>query len=548
MEMNRIDALIRNPKVFYDSAPVEGWIKFCESELTLTDGTDFHMLDTFKLWGEQIFGWYYFVNRMIWDPRLKRRVRKRVKKRLINRQYLIVGRGAAKTMYDTCIQAYGLIVDTSTTEQITTAPTMRQSNEVLSPFVTAITRARGPVFKLLTQGSLQNTTGKIEDRKKLASTKKGIQNFMTNSILEIKPMSIDKLQGSRCKYATVDEWLSGDTRENPITAIDQSASKGNVENYVIVATSSEGTVRNGVGDDIKMELMSILKGEYDDIHTSIFYYRLDDTSEVGNPAMWVKANPNVGYTVSYETYQIDVNKAEKVPAARNEILAKRFGIPCEGFTYFFTYDEIQLTAHNKSFWQMPCCLGVDLSQGGDFCAFTFLFPLQNGEFGIKTVNYISDYTYQKLPLALHKKYDDFIAEGSLVVMNGTILDIDAVFDNLDKYIEDHAYTVISLGYDPYNAEKFVQRWIMGYGPSDVNKVPQNRQSETVPLTEMKKLAEDKKFIFDQQMMSYTMGNCIVEVDINGNKRLMKRKYSDKIDAVAALMDAFVAYKLNLEAF
>lgn len=551
MEMNRIDRLIRDPKYYYSPDRFEGWVQFCENELTLADGSDFHMLDSFKLWGEELWGWFYYVDRKIWDPSQNRRVDREILRSLITKQYLIVGRGAAKTMYDFCVQAYGLVIDPETTEQVTTAPTMAQADEVLSPFRTSIVRARGPVFQMMTQGSLQNTTGDPLNRKKLASTKKGIQNFVTNSTLMVKPMSIDKLQGYRNKYVTIDEWLSGDTRENPITAMEASASKGNVENFKIVVTSSEGTVRNGVGDDIKMELMSILRGEYEDVHSSIWYYRLDDVNEINNPALWVKANPNIGFTVSYETYELDVKKAEKVPSVRNEILAKRFGIPCEGSTYFFTYEETELTGHNTSYWNLPCCLGTDLSQGGDFCAFTFLFPLNNGTFGIKTLNYISEFTYEKLPPALREKYDQFIKEGTLVVMPGTILLVPDIVTNLDKYIEDNKYQVLSLGYDPSPGDmvkEFLEQWISLWGPSDLNKVPQTRQYETVPLTELKKLAEGGKLIFDQQMMKYTMGNCIVEVDTNGNKHLLKRKYSEKIDAVSALMDSFVAYKLNMDAF
>lgn len=551
MEMNRIDRLIRDPKYYYSPDRFEGWVQFCENELTLADGSDFHMLDSFKLWGEELWGWFYYVDRKIWDPSQNRRVDREILRSLITKQYLIVGRGAAKTMYDFCVQAYGLVIDPETTEQVTTAPTMAQADEVLSPFRTSIVRARGPVFQMMTQGSLQNTTGDPLNRKKLASTKKGIQNFVTNSTLMVKPMSIDKLQGYRNKYVTIDEWLSGDTRENPITAMEASASKGNVENFKIVVTSSEGTVRNGVGDDIKMELMSILRGEYEDVHSSIWYYRLDDVNEINNPALWVKANPNIGFTVSYETYELDVKKAEKVPSVRNEILAKRFGIPCEGSTYFFTYEETELTGHNTSYWNLPCCLGADLSQGGDFCAFTFLFPLNNGTFGIKTLNYISEFTYEKLPPALREKYDQFIKEGTLVVMPGTILLVPDIVTNLDKYIEDNKYQVLSLGYDPSPGDmvkEFLEQWISLWGPSDLNKVPQTRQYETVPLTELKKLAEGRKLIFDQQMMKYTMGNCIVEVDTNGNKHLLKRKYSEKIDAVSALMDSFVAYKLNMDAF
>lgn len=551
MQMNRIDAKIANPEYYYDGKIVEGWIKFCENELTLTDGSAYHMLDSFKLWGEDAFGWYYFIEVQVWDEHADHGnggyVNRTIRKRLTNVQYVIGGRGLAKTMYTNDIHAYGLIVDLSTTFQIATAPTMAQADETLAPLRTAITRARGPVFQLLTAGSLQNTTGNVANRKKLASTKKGIQNFATNSIEVVLPMAVDKLQGYRCKYATIDEWLSGDTRENPFEAIIQSASKGNVSNYLVVGTSSEGTVRNGVGDEIKMQLLKILKGEYVNDHVSIFYYCLDDVKEVANPAMWVKANPNIGKTVSYEAYQIDVEKAEKIPSVRNDILAKRFGIPCEGFTYFFTYDEIQPFT-KQSYWQMSCSMGADLSQGGDFCAFTFLFPLGGDRYGVKTINYISEYTYNKLPGVLKQKYQEFMEEETLVVLPGTILDLDNVYDDLDRHITANQYNVICLGFDPYNAQSFVERWSRENGPFGIEKVIQGRKTETVPLTELKKLAEDRKLIFDQKMMSYTMGNAIVEVDINGNKQLQKRKYSEKIDAVAALMDAFVAYKINREAF
>lgn len=549
LEMNRIDNLIRNPNIWYDPAPVEGWIRFCENELTLTDGSDLSMLDSFKLWGEEVFCWYYFENRSVWNPNARGSGRggyenRRVKKRLINKQYLIVGRGAAKSMYASCLQSYFLVVNTSTTQQITIAPTMKQSEEVTAPIATAITRARGPVFKFLTEGSLQNTTGSKANRVKLASTKKGIQNFMTNSILEIRPMSINKLQGLKCQVATVDEWLSGDIREDVIGAIEQGASKN--PDYLIVATSSEGTVRNGPGDTIKMELMDILNGNYQNPHVSIWYYRLDDVKEVSDPSMWVKANPNIGKTVSYETYQLDVERAEKAPANRNDILAKRFGIPCEGFTYFFTYEET-LPHRQRSFWKMGCSMGADLSQGGDFCAFVFLFPLGQ-QFGATTINYISEYTLSQLPAAMRAKYEDFINEGSLIIMPGTILDMNEVFDDLDKHIESRQYDVRCMGYDPYNAEGFVQRWCQEYGAFGVEKVPQGARTETVPLTEIKKLAEERDLIFYQQMFSYTMGNAIVIEDTNGNKKLMKKKYEDKIDAVSALMDALVAYKVNKDAF
>lgn len=551
MEMERIDKLIADRNYYYDPLKVEGWISFCENEMTLTDGSPLNLLDSFKLWGEELLGWYEFVYRLVWMPNPNgkggRYVNKKVRKRLVNIQYLIVARGGAKSMYDSCIQSYGLNVDVSTTHQITTAPTMKQSDEVLSPIRTAITRAPGPLFKFLTEGSLQNTTGNKANRTKLASTKKGIQNFLTGSLLEVRPMSIDKLQGLRCKYATVDEWLSGALRENPIGAIEQGASKGGIEDYIIVASSSEGTVRNGIGDSIKMDLMKILKGEYNAPHISIWWYQLDSIDEVGNPEMWIKANPNIGKTVSYDTYQRDKEKAENSPSDRNDILAKRFGIPCEGYTYFFTYEEIQ--PHPKrDYWNMPCAMGADLSQGGDFCAFAFLFPLQTGSFGIKTINYITEFTMQNLPAAMRDKYMEFIKEGSLIVMDGTILDMMDVFDDLDRQIIERHYDVRSFGYDPYNAREFVERWVRENGEFGVEKVIQGAKTESVPLTELKKLAEQRMLLFDEALMTYTMGNCIVLTDTNGNKKLMKMKYEAKIDAVAATMDAFISYKLNKDAF
>lgn len=549
MEMNRIDALIANPGIYYDDQAVEGWIAYCENELTLTDGSDLHMLDSFKLWGEQVFGWYYFVDRSVYQPNEDghggRYVNKRVKKRLINKQYLIVGRGAAKSLYDSCIQSYFQNVDTSTTQQITTAPTMRQADEVLSPIRTAITRARGPLFQFLTEGSLQNTTGSRANRVKLASTKKGIENFFTGSIIEIRPMTVDKLQGLKCKIATIDEWLSGDVREDVMGAIEQSASKNN--DYLIVATSSEGTVRNGSGDTIKMELMSILKGDYNNPHVSIWWYKLDSVDEVGNPEMWMKANPNLGKTVSYETYQLDVERAEQAPAARNDILAKRFGLPMEGYTYFFTYDET-LPHRKRDYWQMPCAMGADLSQGDDFCAFTFMFPLKNDCFGVKTRNYISSMTLMKLPAAMRFKYEEFMAEGSLVVLEGTVLDMMEVYDDLDRHIMECGYDVRAFGYDPYNAKEFVTRWEGENGPFGIEKVIQGSRTESVPLGELKKLSEERMLLFDEAVMSYAMGNCIVMEDTNGNRKLLKKRYDAKIDCVAAMMDAFVAFKINREAF
>lgn len=547
MQMNRIDQLIKAPWVYYDDKAVEGWIKFCESELTLTDGSPLHLLDTFKLWGEDLLGWFYFVDRSVYNPAIHGYVHKRVKKRLRNKQYLIIARGAAKSMYDFCIHAYGLVCDPMTTHQVTTAPTMKQAEEVLSPFRTSIIRAPGPWFKFMTEGSLQNTTGSRATRQKLASTKKGIENFLDGSLLEIRPMTIDKLQGLRCKYSSVDEWLSGDTKEDVIGALEQGASKGGLDDYIILATSSEGTVRNGVGDTVKLELSDILKGEYDDPHTSIWWYKLDDVTEVANPAMWLKAQPNLDKTVSYETYQRDVERAEQVPSARNDILAKRFGIPCEGYTYFFTYEET-LPHHRMEFWRMPCALGADLSQGGDFCSFTFLFPLGGEKFGVKTINYITERTLAGLPAAMAQKYGQFINEGSLFVLPGTILDMEDVYDDLDKQIQNREYDVRSFGYDPYNAKAFVERWCRENGEFGVEKVIQGSKTESVPLTELKKLAQDRMLLFDEELMSYTMGNCIVVTDTNGNKKLMKQRYEAKIDAVAALMDAFVSYKLNKDAF
>lgn len=545
LEMNRIDELIANPGVYYDPDPVEGWIAFCEEEMTLTDGDDLHLLDTFKLWAEQIFGWYYFEERSVYDPDEKKYVRKVFKRRLTKKQYLIVARGAAKSMYASCHQSYGLNVDPDTTHQITTAPTMRQADEVLSPIRTAIIRARGPVFKMLTEGSLQNTTGSKANRQKLASTKKGIENFLTGSLLEIRAMTIDKLQGLRCKYATVDEWLSGDIREDVISAIEQSASK--LDDYLIIAMSSEGCVRNGAGDDIKMELKSILKGEFKAPHISIWWYKLDSLEEVAKPDMWVKANPNIGKTVSYETYQLDVERAENAPQARNDILAKRFGIPMEGYTYFFTYEET-LPHRKKDYWQMPCALGADLSQGDDFCAFTFLFPLPNGCFGIKTRSYISSNTLEKLPPAMKDKYWQFMEEGSLIVLDGIVLNMMSVYEDLDDYIMSKEYDVLCFGYDPYNAQEFVERFGRENGEFGIVKVIQGAKTESVPLGELKKLSEERMLLFDEELMKFAMGNCIVIEDTNGNRKLHKKRYDAKIDAVAAMMDAWVAYKNNLDAF
>lgn len=549
MEMERIDSLIANPGVWYDDRAMDGFVAFCENEMTLTDGSDVELLDTFKLWAEQIFCWYYFVNRSVWEPYGDRPggrfVTKRVKKRLINKQYLIVARSAAKSLYETFLQAYFLTVDTTTTNQITTAPTMRQAEEVTTAFSTAITRSKGPLFQFLTAGSLQNTTGNVADRKKLASTKKGIQNFLTNSILEIRPMSIDKLQGLRVKVATIDEWLSCEIREDPIAAIEQGAAK--VDDYLIVAVSSEGTIRNGIGDTIKMELMSILKGDYINPHVSIWYYKLDNLEEVNKPEMWLKANPNLGKTVTYETYQLDVERAEKAPATRNEILAKRFGIPLEGYTYFFPYEETLPHPH-RDFWRMPCSMGCDLSQGDDFCAFTFLFPIPGGAFGVKTRNYISEFTMSKLPEAMRLKYTQFMNEGSLAVMQGTVLDMMQVYDDLDKFIMDANYDVRSVGYDPYNAKEFIERWGRENGEYGIEKVIQGARTESVPLGEIKKLSEQRKLVFDEALMQFAMGNCVVVEDTNGNRKLLKIRYDQKIDAVAAMMDAYVAWKLNREMF
>jgi phage terminase large subunit-like protein len=549
LEMNRIDDLIANPAIYYDEEAVEGWIRFCEKELTLTDGSDLHMIDTFKLWGEQVFGWYYYIERSVFQPSKSghsgRFIKKRIKKRLINKQYLIIPRSAAKSLYAECIQAYFLTVDPITTHQITTAPTMKMAEEVMSPFRTAIARAKGPWFKFLTEGSLQNTTGSRANRQKLCSTKKGIENFLTNSLLEIKPWSIDKLQGLRCKIATIDEWLSGDIKEDPVGAIEQGAAKN--PDYLILATSSEGTVRNGVGDSIKMELMSILKGDYVAPHVSIFYYKLDDISEVANPEMWIKAQPNLGKTVTYETYQLEVERAEKNPAARNDILAKRFGIPMEGYTYFFTYEETTPHRH-RDFWSMPCSLGMDLSQGDDFCAFTFLFPLRNGAFGVKTRSYITSRTYYRLSAAAKIKYQEFMDEGTLMVLEGTVLDMMDVYDDLDRFIEDNRYNVLCIGFDQYNAREFVERWTKENGPYGVEKVIQGVKTESVPLGELKDMAMDRLLLFDELLMSYALGNCITLEDTNGNRKLLKRRHDEKIDNVAALMDAWVAYKLHKEDF
>ena len=549
LEMNRIDALIANPGVYYDPAPVEGFIAFCEGELTLTDGSDLKLLDSFKLWAEQVFGWYYYVKRSVPvkgpDGISVHYEQKTIKKRLTTKQFLIVGRGAAKSVYASCIQNYFLNIDPSTTDQIVTAPTIRQAEETLAPIRTSITRARGPLFKFLTEGSLQNTTGSKADRCKLASTKMGIQNFITGSIVETRPMSIDKLQGLRCKVATLDEWLSGDIREDVIGAIEQGASK--LDDYLIVCTSSEGVVRNSIGDTIKMELMSILKGEYNNPHVSIWYYKLDDVKEVSNPSMWVKANPNLGKTVTYEAYQLDVERAEKAPSTRNDTLAKRFGIPCEGYTYFFTYKET-LPHRKRDFWNMRCSMGVDLSRGDDFCAFTFLFPIGDGSFGVKTRCYITSSTFANLPLAMRQKYEEFIKEGTLVIMEGTMLDILEVYEELQTFIDNSRYQVESVGYDPYYAKDFIERWEQNNGPFGIVKVPQGARTESVPLGEIKKLSEDRMLIFDQQIMSFTMGNCITLEDTNGNRKLYKKRHEQKIDSVAALMDALVAYKLYRDAF
>lgn len=545
LEMNRIDELIANPGVYYDPAPVEGWILYMESEMTLTDGDDLYLLDSFKLWAEQVFGWYYFEQKSVYDPETKRFEKKVVKKRLTRKQYLIVGRGAAKSLYDSGIHSWGLNIDQDTTHQITTAPTMRQADEVLSPIRTAIIRAKGALFKFLTEGSLQNTTGSKANRVKLASTKKGVENFITGSLLEIRPMTIDKLQGLRVKYATVDEWLSGDIREDVIGAIEQGASK--LDDYLIIATSSEGCVRNGSGDDIKMELKSILKGEFRAPHISIWWYKLDSLEEVGKPEYWLKANPNIGKTVSYETYQLDVERAENAPQARNDILAKRFGIPMEGYTYFFTYDET-LPHRKRQYWQLPCALGADLSQGDDFCAFTFLFPLKNGCFGIKTRSYISSNTLEKLPSAMRQKYAQFMDEGSLIVLDGIVLNMMTVYEDLDEYIIEKDYDVRCFGYDPYNAQEFVERWERENGEFGVVKVIQGSKTESVPLGELKKLSEERMLLFDEELMKFAMGNCIVIEDTNGNRKLHKKRYDQKIDNVSAMMDAWVAYKNNLDAF
>ena len=549
LEMNRIDALIDNPGVWYDDQAVQGFINYCENELTLTDGEDLYLLDSFKLWAEQIFGWYYFVDRSVYEPfpdgHGGRYVTKRIKKRLITRQYLIVGRGAAKTMYASCIHSYYLNVNTATTQQSTTAPTVRQADEVLSPIRTSIARSRGPLFQFLTEGSLQNTTGSKADRMKLASTKKGIQNFLTNSLLEIVPMSIDKYQGRRDKIVTIDEWLSGDVKEDVVGAAAQGASKN--EDYLIVAISSEGTVRNGPGDTIKMELMNILKGDQPDIHTSIFWYKLDSIEEVGDPSKWLKANPNLGKTVSYETYQLEVERAESNPAVRNDTLAKRFGIPTEGYTYYFTYEET-IPHRRREYWGLPCALGGDLSRGDDFCSFTFLFPLSNGAFGVKTRNYITELTLSKLPSAMRLKYEEFMKEGSLFIMPGTVLDMMQVYEDLDNHITECEYDVRCFGFDPYNAKEFVERWERENGPFGIEKVIQGAKTESVPLGELKKLSEERMLIFDEELMSFTMGNCITIEDTNGNRKLYKQRHEQKIDAVAAMMDAYVAYKINREAF
>ena len=550
MEMNRIDSLIKNPGIYYDPDAINGFIRYCENELTLTDGSDLVLLDSFKLWAEQIFGWYYFVERSVFVPSSPNGAdghyeKRYIKKRLTNKQYLIVARGAAKSMYASCIQSYFHNVDTTTTHQVVTAPTMKQSDETMSPYRTAITRARGPLFKFLTDGSLQNTTGSKANRVKLASTKKGIENFLTGSLVEVRPMRIDKLQGLRCKIATIDEWLSGDIREDVVGAIEQGASK--LDDYLIVATSSEGTVRNGSGDTIKMELMDILKGNYVNPHVSIWYYKLDSVDEVSQPEMWIKANPNLGKTVSYETYQLDVERAEKVPSARNDILAKRFGIPMEGYTYYFTYEET-LPHHKRSYWGMPCALGADLSQGDDFCAFTFLFPLKDGTYGVKVRSYISSRTLHKLPAAMRLKYDEFMREGSLIVLDGNILDMMQVYDDIDEHITQSNYDVRCLGFDPYNAKEFVERWQTENGPFGIEKVIQGSKTESVPLGELKSLAEARALLFDEDLMTFAMGNCVTLEDTNGNRKLYKKRYEAKIDNVAALMDAFVAYKNNKEAF
>lgn len=551
MEMNRIDEFIRNPGIYYDDRAIDGFVEYCENELTLTDGSDLVLLDSFKLWAEQLFAWFYFVERSVYEPNPDGRgghyVTRRIKKRLVNKQYLIVARGAAKSMYASCIQSYILNIDKSTTHQIATAPTMKQADEVLSPIRTSITRARGPLFQFLTEGSLQNTTGSKANRVKLASTKDGIVNFLTGSRLETRPMTINKLQGLRVKCATVDEWLSGDLREDPIGALEQGAAKGGLDDYMIIAVSSEGTVRNGSGDTVKMELMSILRGEYINPHVSIWYYKLDSLDEVNDPSMWLKANPNLGKTVTYETYQLDVERAEKAPASRNDILAKRFGIPMEGYTYFFTYEET--LPHNKrDYWNMGCAMGADLSQGDDFCAFTFLFPLRDGKFGVKTRSYISSLTLTKLPIAMRTKYEEFMREGTLIVLEGSILDLMEVYDDLDRHISEMQYDVRCFGFDPYNARSFVERWETENGPFGIEKVIQGAKTESVPLGELKKLAEDRLLLFDETLMQFAMGNCITIEDTNGNRKLLKKRHESKIDNVAAMMDAFVAYKLNKDAF
>lgn len=551
MEMNRIDDLIANPNIYYDDEAINGYIEYCENELTLTDGSDLHLLDSFKLWAEQLFAWFYFDERSVWEPdetgHRGHYVKKLIKKRLINKQILIVARGAAKSMYVSTIQSYFLNVDPSTTMQVTVAPTMHQAEEVLSPIRTSITRARGPLFKFLTEGSIQNTTGPKSGRVKLASTKKGIENFLTGSLLEIRPMSVDKLQGMRVKVATIDEWLSGDIREDVLGAIEQGAAKGGVEDYIIVAISSEGTARNGPGDTLKLELMDILKGEYINPHISIWWYKLDSVDEVGNPEMWLKANPNLGKTVSYETYQLEVERAEKAPATRNDTLAKRFGIPMEGYTYYFTYEET-IPHRKREYWDMPCAMGVDLSRGDDFCAFTFLFPAPNGTFGIKTRAYISEMTLMKLPTAMRLKYDEFINEGSLIVLNGSILDTMDVYDDLARHIDRQRYDVVCVGYDPYYAQEFIAKWVAENGPFGVDKVIQGAKTESVPLGELKKLSEERLLLFDEKLMSFAMGNCVVLTDTNGNRKLHKLRASEKIDPVSAMMDAFIAYKRNREAF
>lgn len=549
MEMNRIDDLIHDKNFYYDDKAVEGFIKYCENECTLTDGSDVHLLDTFKLWAEQIFGWYYFETRSVWKPNKNghggRYVNKRIKKRLINKQYLIIARSAAKSLYASFIQSYFLNVDTTTTHQITTAPTMKQAEEVISPIRTAISRNKGPLFRFLTEGSLQNTTGNKADRVKLASTKKGIENFLTGSLLEIRPMSINKLQGLRCKIATIDEWLSGDVREDVVGAIEQGAAK--VDDYLIIATSSEGTVRNGAGDTIKLELLDILKGNYYAPHVSIWYYRLDSIDEVGKPAMWLKANPNLGKTVQYDTYQLDVERAEKAPASKNDILAKRFGIPVEGYTYYFTYEET-IPHRKRDYWKMPCSMGADLSQGDDFCSFTFLFPLRGGAFGVKTRNYISSTTLKKLPAAMRMKYEGFMNEGSLVVLEGAVLNMMEVYEDLDEHIQKCQYDVRCVGYDPYNARDFIERWVSENGAFGIEKVKQGARTESVPLGELKKLSEEGLLLFDEDLMSFAMTNCITIEDTNGNRKLSKKRHDQKIDAVAAMMDAYVAFKLNRESF